>query len=69
MNDTNTTMCERCGEDEATTLIEHVLYAEAVCGPCVRDEARQTERDAHRDDMQTMRLMDDDYDRWCQRGE
>ena len=40
MNDTD---CERCGEVPADTLVEHVLYAEAVCYPCQRDESERYE--------------------------
>lgn len=64
MNDTNTTMCERCEADEATVLVEHALYGEAICKGCRDDEAERAGR--IEDDM---RFMDDDYDRWCQRGE
>lgn len=37
MNDTDT-MCERCGEEPATVLVEHVLYGEAICHGCRVDE-------------------------------
>lgn len=51
----NDTICERCGEDEAVAVIEHVLYAEAVCGPCREDEYKAGERDAHLWDMKVIR--------------
>ena len=37
MNDTEM-MCERCTETPADTLIEHALYAEAVCNLCITSE-------------------------------
>lgn len=54
----NETLCERCGEDEAVALIEHVLYAEAVCAPCRKDEYDASERDANAWDMKVMREQD-----------
>lgn len=39
MNNTET-MCERCTEVPAEILIEHVLYGEAICRACERDEDR-----------------------------
>lgn len=37
MNETET-MCERCCEVPADTLVEHVMYAEAICYGCRKDE-------------------------------
>ena len=37
MNDAET-MCERCGEEPATVLVEHVNYGEAICRWCRGNE-------------------------------
>ncbi|MFZ9327911.1 MAG: hypothetical protein ACO24H_10780 [Polynucleobacter sp.] len=44
MNETN---CERCGEVPADTLVEHTLWAEAVCFDCVHDEFENSGDEMH----------------------
>lgn len=51
----NDTICERCGEGEATNIVEHVLYAEAVCGGCRKDEDAQARRESNAWDMKVLR--------------
>ncbi len=43
MNDEH--MCERCGEEPASNLVEHTMYAEAVCGLCLKDEREHHEKE------------------------
>jgi len=38
MNDTETTMCDRCEEVPATSLVERATYGEAVCALCITSE-------------------------------